>query len=47
MTAKEMEEFLLTTFCEDDYEREEMKKWIHAKGITTVYDIVIDMFYQD
>lgn len=45
MTDSEMEDFLITTFCENDYERDEMIKWIRAKGIATVYEIIMDMFY--
>lgn len=39
------EYFLLDTYCKDLYEQNEMKKWIHEKGIDNVYDIIIDMFY--
>lgn len=45
MNKKEI--FLLDTYCEDLYEQIEMKKWINEKGVDIVYDIVIDMFYNN
>lgn len=44
MEEHEKNQFLFNEFCEDEYERLEMKKWISEKGITSVYEIVQDLF---
>lgn len=45
MKQDEKIEFLINTYCENEYEQNEMKKWIHEKGVELVYDTIISLFY--
>lgn len=47
MNIKEKENFLMNTYCENPYERHEMRKWMQEKGVDKVYEIVMELFYSD